>query len=189
MIHAPQPLCGIFVGGRARRMGGQPKGLLINPATGQTLVTHLRAMAERLGLRCVLVGNRPEYTDIDLPMLADDPPAIGPLGGLSALLAYANGPALALSCDLPYLSQSFVSRILSVDARDHDVVAPVRDGRFEPLCALYYPSVQLVLQQALADGERSFQRLLARLRVATLPLSSTEHHELDDWDSPDDIPT
>src|SRR4051812_34952762 len=52
--HTRQPLCGLFIGGQARRMGGVAKGLLAAPDTGEPLVARLRRHAESLGLRCVL---------------------------------------------------------------------------------------------------------------------------------------
>lgn len=168
-------------------MGGQPKGLLREPSTGQTLVARLVAQAQALGLDCVLVGQRPEYATLALPMLADDPPGIGPLGGLSALLSDEKYGALALSCDLPYLSQSLMARLISVDTSDCDVVAPRRNDRFEPLCALYLPSVLPSLRQAITSRQHALQRLLSGLRVKTLPLTDDEMQQLDDWDSPADI--
>lgn len=187
--HDAAPRCGIFIGGQSSRMGGKPKGLLREPATGQPLVARLVAQAQGLGLDCVLVGQRPEYAALELPMCADDPPGIGPLGGLSSLLSGAKNGALALSCDLPYLSQALMARLISVDNTDCDVVAPRRGDRFEPLCALYLPSVLSPLRQAIARREHALQRLLANLRVKTLPLTDDEARQLDDWDSPADIPS
>lgn len=180
-------LCGIFVGGASRRMGGSPKGLLLHPATGQPLALHLASLATQAGLACVLVGQRPEYSHLGLPMLEDRPPGIGPLGGLLALLEAASDGALALSCDLPYVTLGLLRRLLAAAAPELDVVAPQRGGRWEPLCAVYRPSVLPVLRQAVGEGERSFQRLLLRLRVAALPLSAEEHRQLDDWDCPQDL--
>jgi molybdopterin-guanine dinucleotide biosynthesis protein A len=180
--------CGIFIGGQSQRMGGRPKGLLREPATGQTLVGRLLAQAQGLELDCVLVGQRPEYAGLGLPMLADDPPGIGPMGGLAALLSDAPRGAVALSCDLPYLSRALLGRLLSVEVSGCDVVAPRRNDRFEPLCALYLPSVLPALRRAISAGEHSLQRLLAGLHVKVLPLDEAEARELDDWDSPDDLP-
>ena len=186
----PKPLCGIFIGGESRRMGGSPKGLLHAPRSQQSLVARLVEAGQGLGLSCVLVGQRAEYAPLGLPMLEDRPAGIGPIGGLSALLAQLpaqTGGALALSCDLPYLSRAFLRRLLEFPTADCDVVAPRRDGRFEPLCARYLPSVQPILQQSIERREHALQRLLGQLRVAVLPISDDEARELDDWDSPSDV--
>ncbi len=174
-------------------MGGYPKGLLPDPASGRPLVQRLCALAQQAGLDCLLVGQRAEYLALGLPMLADRPAGIGPLGGLSALLHAAREKdrdgVVALSCDLPYLSPALLSRLLlpAAELADCDVLAPQRQGRFEPLCARYQPTVLPVLRQALDAEERSFQKLLRRLRVRALSLSPAEAHELDDWDEPKDL--
>jgi molybdopterin-guanine dinucleotide biosynthesis protein A len=188
------PLCGIFIGGNSTRMGGYPKGLLPDPVTGQPLVLRLLGLAEGAGFPCVLIGKRAEYATLGRPMLADCPSGVGPLGGLSALLqAIGERPgALALSCDLPHLSGELLRRLasplLAAEPSDWDVLAPRRQGRWEPLCACYKGSVLPVLEQALAAEERSFQQLYRRLRVAPLPLLAAEHRELDDWDEPGEVP-
>lgn len=188
-----QPLCGLFIGGQARRMGGVAKGLLPAPDTGEPLVVRLRRHAESLGLRCVLVGAAPAYSGLGLPMLADDPPGIGPLGGLRALLGAADSaPVVALACDLPYLETELLRRLLAApstgaDGQPHDVIAARRDDRWEPLCARYAATVLPVLNTTLAAGERSFQALLRRLRVHELPLLATEAAQLADWDAPEDL--
>lgn len=182
-----RPLCGIFIGGASRRMGGRPKGLLRDPETGQTLVARLAALIAQRGLPCVLVGQRPEYAALGMPMLADCPAGIGPLGGLAALLRAAPHSALALACDLPYLKATLLDRLLWADLGGCDVVAPARQGRWEPLCAHYKAAALPSLEQALSVGERSFQRLFLRLRVVALPLDDLEQHELDDWDEPLDL--
>lgn len=186
------PVCGLFVGGQARRMGGVAKGLLPAPDSGEPLVLRLRRHAESLGLRCLLVGSAPAYAGLGLPMLTDDPPGLGPLGGLRALLVAADrAPVLALACDLPYISPALLRRLVEAAPATADgpcdVVAPRRQDRWEPLCARYEATVLPALTAALQAGERSFQGLLRRLRVRELSLSATEATELTDWDSPDDL--
>lgn len=187
----PRPaLVGVFVGGASRRMGS-PKGLL--ELRGEPLVLRLVRLARALGPRAsevVLVGERPEYAALGLPTLRDggargQRASVGPLGGLVSLLEHA-GPrwALALSCDLPFVSLELLAALL--DAPDAAVVAPVRDGRFEPLVARYDAArVLATAWSRLERGERSLQGLLAE--VSASPFVWTRPDELDDWDTPDDV--
>ena len=93
---------GVFVGGRSSRMGGQPKGLLSVPGGDEPLVLHALRAGVHAGLSAAwLVGDLAAY---DAPVhvaqaawpryllgrLTDDPPGVGPLGGLRALLAAAS---------------------------------------------------------------------------------------------------
>jgi molybdopterin-guanine dinucleotide biosynthesis protein A len=182
-------LLGIFVGGGATRMGGSPKGLLPAPDTGEPLVVRLARLGHELGCETVLVGRADAYLAAlpALAVLADDPPAIGPLGGLGALLAAAGSRrALAVACDMPFVSRDLLARLVAEPCAD--ALAARSAARWEPLCAAYDGSrVSPPLAQALADGVRSFQALFARLDVRELALSPAERAELIDWDTPEDV--
>jgi molybdopterin-guanine dinucleotide biosynthesis protein A len=163
-------------------MGGRPKGLLSAP-DGRTLLERWRSLlGDELGLEVVLVGRRAEYASVDLPQLADDPPGVGPLGGLAALLAHAGARrAVAVACDMPFVSAGDLERLLAAGRS----AAPRRDGRWEPLCAVYDPTTALpVVRRRLAAGRRSLQGLLDELRPVEVPLPP---RHLDDWDRPEDV--
>lgn len=180
-------VAGVFVGGRSVRMGGRPKGLLRGP-DGSTLVERWRAMLAELDVPVVLVGETGAYEGLGLTMLKDEPPGIGPLGGLVALLRHAdNVPALAFACDMPFVSRTLVERLLAAPSYAA-IVAPRRDARWEPLCARYDPARVLPLALArAASSHRSLQLLLDEADAAALTLLPHEVAELQDWDSPADV--
>jgi molybdopterin-guanine dinucleotide biosynthesis protein A len=180
-------VAGVFVGGAAVRMGGLAKGLL-RGSDGATLVERWRVMLEELGIAVVLVGDAAAYAHLGLPMLKDEPPGVGPLGGLVALLRHAGTiPALAFACDMPFVSRALVERLLAAPS-DAPIVAPRRDARWEPLCARYDPVRVLPLALArAASSHHSLQPLLDAADAAALPLLPDEDAELRDWDSPGDV--
>lgn len=181
---------GIFVGGRATRFAGRDKSALPSPRGGTLLERHLD-IGQALQLECVLVGGaHGDQTVRHVPRIMDDPADIGPLGGLAALLSFCDRrPAIALACDMPYVSAALVAKLLA--APEGDVVAP-RDratGKWSPLCARYNPLPCLdAVRRTLAAGDRSFQRCLTRLAVTELTLTPSEHTQLRDWDRPEDVP-
>lgn len=180
-------LAGILVGGAGTRLGRLAKGLM-RTADGTTIVEHLSATLERLGLTVVLVGAGEAYEGLGMEVVADQPPGIGPLGGLVALFGRAgDAPVLALACDMPFVSSALIERLLAA-SREVPIVAPRRDGRWEPLCARY--DAARVLPAALAlsrSGNHSLQRLLDDAGAAELPLAPNEASELHDWDTPEDV--
>jgi molybdopterin-guanine dinucleotide biosynthesis protein A len=163
---------GIFVGGAGRRMGGLSKGLLIGP-TGETLFARAMRVAQSVG-EVVVVGDASAY---GVAGIADDPPGIGPIGGLRALLA--GGSAIALACDMPYVEAEHL-HALRAHAASAAIVAARREGRWEPFLARYDASVL----PAITPYVRSFQQLFAVVAPAEIAIDA---HALDDWDTPADI--
>lgn len=180
-------VAGIFVGGAGQRMGGRAKGLLPAPS-GETIVARWCELFAKVAADVVLVGEGDAYAALGLPRLSDDPPGVGPMGGLSALLAHARGgTAIAVACDMPYVSAGLLLRLR--DAPPARVVAPRRDQRWEPLFARYdADAVHPVALSLLELGRHALQALLDEAGAAELILSPTEALELSDWDAPEDLP-
>lgn len=181
-----RPLAGVFVGGAGSRMGGAAKGLLRAPE-GVTLIDRWRAILADAGADVVLVGSGEAYAATGLEAIADEPAGTGPLGGLCALLRRAGRrPALALGCDMPFVSARLVERL--VGAPPAVAVAPRREGRWEPLFARYEAAAALpVAIDALARGRRALQAVLDAAGAVPLRLSPEEERELRDWDTPEDV--
>jgi molybdopterin-guanine dinucleotide biosynthesis protein A len=178
-------VAGIFVGGRGTRMGGAAKGLLEGP-TGERIAYRLRDVLAAAGLEVVLVGRDDRYASLGLPTVEDDPPGIGPLGGLIGLLVHAGSrPALALACDMPFIEAPLVAQLLA--APPAPAVAPRQATRWEPLFARYAPeSVLPAARERASRGERSLQGLLDTVRAQELPLTEDDWRQLRDWDTPSD---
>lgn len=186
-------IVGIFVGGASKRMGGRPKGLLLVPDGGEPLIVQAVRIVRQVGALPVLVGDASAYRaalpDPGIEELADDPPGIGPLGGLCALLARGvrDGQVVAIACDMPYVEADDL-RALIADPSTADVCAARRDEHapWEPMLARYdVARVLPIARAAIASGERGFQRLFARLHVSRfVPVSP---RAMDDWDEPGDV--
>jgi molybdopterin-guanine dinucleotide biosynthesis protein A len=183
---APGLIAGVFVGGRGTRMAGAAKGQLAAPGGG-TLVDRWRALLRDAGVEVVLVGRHEGYASLDLEVLDDEPRGVGPLGGLIALLRRARGGrALALACDMPFVSSALLGRLIA--APPAVVVAPRRDGHWEPLCARYdAPGALPHALRRLAAGAHSLQLLLDEAGTMGLPIDPAEAAELHDWDEPADL--
>lgn len=187
-----EPVLGIFVGGRGRRMGGRAKADLRAPGSDERLVDRLVRIAGDAGIECVVVGSHPEATPLPagVARVADQPPGIGPLGGLVALLRFApTRPVIAVACDMPFVTAALVER-LARDPRDAAVLAPREPAahKWQPLFARYDAARVLpVLERAVSEDMRSFQRLFARLDVTEFEVEDAERALLHDWDTPEDI--
>jgi molybdopterin-guanine dinucleotide biosynthesis protein A len=177
-------VAGIFVGGASTRMGGRPKGLLVAPS-GETIVARWKRMFGALEVPFVLVGRQAAYDALGIETLSDDPPGIGPLGGLISLLSRAGtGSAIAVGCDMPFVTDELLARLVGVSSRA-PAVAARRGDLWEPLFARYRAPAALAVARALADsGRHALFGVLDALGAEELPMSHEELAELRDWDTP-----
>jgi molybdopterin-guanine dinucleotide biosynthesis protein A len=180
-------IAGVFVGGAGRRMGRCAKGMLQAPGGGTLLERWLGLLPSLAIERVLLVGRHEAYEGLGLEVIDDDPAGIGPIGGLAALLkASGASRALALACDMPFVSPGLLARLLA--APDAGIVAPRRGGLWEPLCARYEPELVLpVVARRIAAGSHALQPLLDEAGAVALPLGPNEEDELRDWDAPTDV--
>jgi molybdopterin-guanine dinucleotide biosynthesis protein A len=184
---------GLFVGGCGARMGGVVKGNLPGPGGERLLERLVGECAKALPNSVpVLIGDAAAHSDLGLRTLADAPAGIGPLGGLRALLLHAKESgawgALALACDLPYLSAPLIAR-LATESPEALFVAPREGALWHTLVARYSVLSLSAVDATLAAGERALQRVVGRLgdHARVLALTPAELDELRDWDTPDDV--
>ena len=186
---------GILVGGRGERLGGVAKGLLPAPGSGVTLLERLlgELAAALPSAPIALLGRADAYASFGLKALPDEPPGVGPLGGIVSLLEHAQKcgarSALSLSCDLPRIDRGLLARLATEHLHASALVtrqAAVRN----PLVARYAVADALpAARGALLTGKRSVQAVLDALgdKVAVLALSADEEARLADWDVPEDL--
>lgn len=187
---SPAWVCGILVGGRARRFGGHPKGLLAAPG-GQPIIVQLASAFRRAQPdgEVVLLGRNTAYTKLGLPMLDDTSPDLGPIGGLLSLLRYCSthrADALLLACDLPHLTSRTLADLMRQFAAPATCVQ--QDGVWQPMVSLYRPLACLpVLQRRVEQRQLGLTAALKALRAHAVQLDTNRTHEIHDWDCPSDV--
>jgi molybdopterin-guanine dinucleotide biosynthesis protein A len=126
------------VGGQARRLGGLSKGLIrIN---NQSLMNRTIQLLTPYCNQIVLLGNSTGYGAFNLVTLPDAYKDTGPLSGLAAGLDITTHEVLIVPCDLPHLTSSVLSELIS-----HCNAVPVAcrgPQRTHPLIACYPKSAR-----------------------------------------------
>ncbi|MFO1428256.1 MAG: NTP transferase domain-containing protein, partial [Steroidobacteraceae bacterium] len=123
------------------------------------------------------VSVRPDQVDDPVrrayPQIVDERSDIGPLAGiLAAQHAHPHAAWLVLACDLPFLDERTLARLVA--ARDGAALATAfrssHDGLPEPLCAIYEPRSHEALLAHLASGSSCPRKFLIRSGVPLLEL-------------------
>jgi len=151
----------ILSGGKSKRLGGIPKGLL-EVSEGVCMIERLRRILLALDLNSIVISaNEPAlYARFDLPVLLDHDVNIGPMAGILAALSYFEpkcSAILMLPCDMPFLSKNDIHRLIQTfyEGEDLDVVyAKTLDGRAHPLCAILKTHPLKALREFIAQGKR-----------------------------------
>ena len=179
----------ILAGGRARRMGGQDKGLLF--LAGRPLVEHV---FERLAPQVTTVAisanrNLEAYRQLGCPVWTDTlPDYAGPLAGMLAALEHIDTDWLiTVPVDTPLLPRDLAARLLAA-ARKADRPAAVATvaGHQEPAFNLVHRDRLAHLAGALAGGEHRLGAWLAQ--QAAVPVDFTDQAPaFDNLNTPTDL--
>jgi len=170
-----QQISGVLLaGGRATRMGGTDKGLLM--LAGRPMAAHV---AERLRPQVdelIINANRnaDAYAAYADRVVADTMTGyLGPLAGLLAGMSVAGGDWLVtVPCDSPFVPHDLVARMVRAQQADSADLAVAYDGeRRQPVFMLVAAALQGDLQSWLADGGRKIDAWFARHRVADVDCS------------------
>jgi molybdopterin-guanine dinucleotide biosynthesis protein A len=173
MDSVPREAVGTFIlaGGQSSRMGSE-KGLL--PFAGKPLVLRMARLVDFAGNEPVIIGPPAKFGGIGFRVVADDRRGVGvgggPLVGIcTALRVATRGWNLIVACDLPFLTREWldflIARALDSPA---DVVIPLNERGYEPLCAMYRQRCHPAIATALARGVRKVTDGLASLTLSAI---------------------
>ena len=147
----------IISGGRATRMNGVDKGLVL--LQQKPLITHVIARLKSQVDEIFINANREitQYAALGLPVLQDEnADFIGPLAGFSLGLQHAkHGYVLTVPCDSPLLPLDLAQRLMAA-LLEHpaDIAVASSDENTHPVFCLMKKSVLPSLTAYLDAGER-----------------------------------
>ncbi len=165
----------LLAGGLARRMGGGDKGL--RSIGGRTILDRVVAVmqAQCSGLVLNANGDPARFSDLGLPVVADDLPGFqGPLAGILAGLDWiaAHEPevarAVSVPTDTPFLPSDLVLRLDSARAEEGaEIAVACSGGREHPVVTLWPVEIRHALRRALVEEEfRKMGAFTRRYRAA-----------------------
>lgn len=147
----------ILAGGRATRMNGVDKGLVL--LQQKPLIAHVIARLTPQVNEILINTNREIalYKTFCLPVLQDEhADFIGPLAGFSLGLKYSKHDyVLTVPCDSPLLPLDLAPRLMArLLAQDADIAVAASDDNVHPVFSLCKKSLLPSLTDYIAQGER-----------------------------------
>ncbi len=155
----------LLAGGRSIRMGRDKAWLSVG---GQPLWRRQVEVLRSLKPHRLFIAARSEQglSDAEVEFIADEDGTAdrsgGPLPAIARCLRAAGMPLLVLAVDMPRLTADALRRCL-LDRFDGVVGVVLRGASaFEPLAAIYPPAALPLLEEAMAAGDLSLQRVLLK---------------------------
>jgi molybdopterin-guanine dinucleotide biosynthesis protein A len=157
----------VLAGGKSSRMGSDKASLEI---AGASLIARAVRLLESVTGNPTIIASTSRYSSLGTPVVADDWPDCGPLGGIATVLRESKTPRnLIIACDLPYLTKAWldflVGRALKSSA---EAVVPMNERGPEPLCAVYHKNAENRIRAGVEGGVRKVTDSFASIRVEYL---------------------
>ena len=157
----------ILAGGMSTRLG---RDKAVEPLAGQPLIGRVLSMLSGVtDASVVVVNDKHRAAELPLPkdvvVAVDAYPGSGSLGGIFTGLQAANTDwALVVACDMPFLNATLLTRMAELH-NGYDVVAPVLDGRPEPIHALYSKACLPHMEERLQQDKLKITGFFEHVRV------------------------
>jgi molybdopterin-guanine dinucleotide biosynthesis protein A len=126
---------------------------------GEPLWSRQRRILHELSPEAIWVSARsvPSWAHAFSGVILDEPPSRGPLSGIApALNRLKTSHLLVLGIDLPNMTSEHLQQLVNAIERGRGVI-PVKEERFEPVCAIYPREADMVAQECLAGDRLSLQ--------------------------------
>ena len=148
----------ILSGGRATRMGGQNKGLIL--FKDKPLISYVTNVVSE-NVNSILVSankNLDLYQEFGTVIADDLADFQGPLAGISKAMHFANTPyLLVLPCDGPFVSSLLLERLIqSMQQNEVDICVASDGDKIHPTYSLININLKDSLDKFLQTGERKF---------------------------------
>ena len=183
----------VQAGGESRRMG-QDKALL--PFLGESMLKRVMKRVNPLGDELFVTTNQPEnFLDFGVPLIQDELPGKGALGGLlTALSAAQFSTVIVVACDMPFVNPKILANACDqLRSKQADIVIPHTDNGYEPLHAVYRRETCLpAVRAALNAGERRLISWFTSVNVIPITedvLIKYDPHRIAFWNlnTPEDL--
>ena len=167
----------ILAGGQSSRYG-KPK--MFEQFNGQFLYQYSLQALKKNALKPLIISTNAslssQFVEKDVLLNIEEMPHQGPLFAIHNLLSKTTDADwfFALASDMPFITDSFVKKMLSLVDNTYDAIVPKQSDKIQPLAALYHRRALHKTEKLLQQQKRSMKSLLDQLNVYYVPVSDDE---------------
>ncbi|MDD2966589.1 MAG: molybdenum cofactor guanylyltransferase [Desulfovibrionaceae bacterium] len=154
----------VMAGGLSTRLGQDKVRLSVHGEGMPDMLQRTVALLEQC-TNAVCVSARASRDVTPYTLIADETEGQGPFGGIYSVLRRTGQPLLVLSCDLPFIDEATVQRLLAARAaRQRGAIMTTfqqqETGFIEALVAVYEPECLPFFAAAQEQGIRKLSRVV-----------------------------
>jgi molybdenum cofactor guanylyltransferase len=181
----------VLAGGESRRMGRAKDQLEVG---GEKMLDRQIRLLRAVARSIVVLGPPERLGRQNVPVIADDLPRLGPLGGIHTALASTRTEYnLFLGCDMPFMTSEFLRYLCRIAlASRADVTVPESHGRrMQPTCAIYRRRARGVISVKVEACDLRVRGFFPRVECRVLSWTEIARHGFhprifDNMNTPDD---
>jgi len=164
----------ILAGGKARRMGGADKGLIL--LNGKPLIEHVIGAFKPQVSRLLINANRnhEKYDKYGLDIIKDEMGSYyGPLAGMASALHKTNTPYLiTVPCDTPFISNNLALTLTTTILKEEAEISVAHNGeRLQPVFCMMRKTMMPSINDYLQKGGRKIDEWFEQHSLAIADLS------------------
>ena len=181
----------VLAGGESRRLGHDKVRLSVHGGNSPDMLTR----TARLLAGCtdgIVVSCRASRDVRPYRCIPDVEEGLGPFGGLYSVLRVIEEPVLVLSCDLPFMTEALLQRL--IHARNNRKAQTImttfqqeETGFIEALVAVYEPACLPFFEQARREGIRKLSRVIPEPLRMCIPYTESESLPFFNINYPEDL--
>jgi molybdopterin-guanine dinucleotide biosynthesis protein A len=127
---------------------------------------------------------------LEAPVIPDQTPGLGPLGGLQSVLAVArHARVVLLGVDMPEMTVTYLADLVNEATAECGII-PELDGFYQGLAAVYPKRILPLVQEILAGPDHSLQHLgrraIAEGMMKLRAVRPGEARLFQNWNTPQD---
>ncbi|MCL1936779.1 MAG: molybdenum cofactor guanylyltransferase [Candidatus Azobacteroides sp.] len=160
----------ILAGGKSSRMG-EDKGLKL--LHGKPMIQYVIEALIPCFPHIKISTNDLEYSVFGYEVVSDIIPEKGPMGGIyTALKNSSCDDVFIISCDMPYISETFVNSLLQ--QKNGSATVAVCNGRIQPLFGIYGKSLISLLEAKIEQNQLGMSTFLQEINATLVALNNED---------------
>ncbi len=161
----------ILAGGKSSRMR-EDKSLL-EFFEGKTLAQYQYDRLSEI-FACVYLSCKNDKFGFTDNLIIEKSREFAPTYGLLEIIDKLEEPFFAIGVDVPFFSQGSIDKLLAAYEEGLDAVVASCNGKFEPLCGIYSPSIKPLIVDSIKKDCHRLGKILKNAQIQVVEMTNEE---------------